>query len=74
VSCHCCGAAAKAITIVKDDVVVAVGALCDLCLDAALEHAAQEREIFEGLLASGVSREEANRIMIARIDNPPVPA
>lgn len=41
--------------------------LCGLCLAKAKDEADRLREQFEGLLASGMSREDANEEMIRRL-------
>ena len=46
----------------------AVRPMCAPCADAALDELADLRCQFEALLAAGVSRVEANRTMISRID------
>lgn len=44
------------------------GELCDRCFDAAVAHAAELRQQFDDLIASGISREQANAIMIGIIE------
>jgi hypothetical protein len=44
------------------------GDLCDDCLEKGLIGAELARKAFEALLAQGVDRAMANRIMIARIE------
>ena len=51
-----------------DGVEVAGGFLCPKHLDEAFAEMELRRAEFEALLAAGVDRVEANRIMIARID------
>jgi hypothetical protein len=46
----------------------AVITICEPCFDAALIEVEERRRQFAELLAGGMSREQANRIMIARID------
>jgi hypothetical protein len=46
---------------------VAVGALCDPCLDIALAQADEYRARFEAMIEAGVSRADANRCLIAAI-------
>lgn len=47
---------------------VGTGYLCNRCLEKAMAEAEVRRGQFEQLLAAGVSREDANKIMIDRID------
>jgi hypothetical protein len=49
-------------------IVSAIRPLCEPCFDVAMEGFREHQRQFEELLAAGVSRHEANRIMIARID------
>lgn len=66
--CRKCGTPCDRTSVVFRGVEVAGGFLCEQCLDAAHAEMAELRVQFEALLAAGVSREEANRIMIARGD------
>jgi len=40
--------------------------LCEPCLARSREHQAEQRREFEALLAGGLTREQANAVMIAR--------
>lgn len=64
----CYGGDASPIDCVKDAEIVTAGTLCTPCLSRALDEAAELRADFEALLQAGVSREQANAIIIARID------
>lgn len=66
--CHKCGAPAPFTVLARDGVAIGGGRLCDPCFDLAVENAAALREEFEAMLADGVSRDEANQILIAKID------
>lgn len=50
---------------VPSDTLISARFICRPCQGPELEEAAQRREIFEGYLADGMSRENANRAMIA---------
>lgn len=68
-TCYRCTApGAEPVVVTRDAIEVAAGALCDSCFADASEEAAMLREEFEGLIAAGVSREEADRLMICKID------
>lgn len=51
--------------VIRDGVVVASGETDDQTMNAFLD----ERRIFEALIDSGVTRHEANRIMIQRMES-----
>jgi hypothetical protein len=70
-TCRRCGAVTgKKIDIVHapSDLIVLTGRLCDGCLRAAVREVAELRKDFEQLLADGIDREQANLIMIERIE------
>lgn len=67
-TCTCCGEPGEPIEVERHGEIIAAGALCDSCFaqaEAALE---ELRAQFDSLIAAGVPRETANRIMIDRID------
>lgn len=67
--CRACAAEdAVGIEAVHRGRVVASGALCSSCCSAAHVRAAELREIYEALISAGVSRGEANALVIAMID------
>ena len=66
-TCRRCGAPAAIVEIACEQRVIS-GALCDACRTNALDELALLRTEFEGLVAAGLSREEANRMMIRKID------
>ena len=68
-----CGSPAKAIEVAKDDEIVALGFLCSRCFEHALDEAAANRARFQVMLASGISRKNANDILIAEINAKPGP-
>lgn len=41
--------------------------LCSECFDACVEEVAENRRIFDALIAMGVSNEDANRMMFAKL-------
>lgn len=66
--CFKCGTPCGRTACMFDGVEVAGGFLCAKHLDEAFAEMDVLRGQFEALLAAGVDRAEANRIMIARID------
>jgi hypothetical protein len=72
--CRKCGTQCDRTSLVFRGIEVGSGYLCETCLDAAHAEMAVAREQFEALLAAGISREEANRIMIARHDGTEIKA
>ena len=66
--CADCGAETdEAVDIVKDGEVVAAGVMCGVCLGWHLGRIGELRDTFESLLADGLGRAEANRIMIQAV-------
>lgn len=66
--CLKCGTPCGRTSCVFEGAEVAGGFLCAKHLDEAFAEMEIRRAEFEALLAAGVDRAEANRIMIARID------
>lgn len=66
--CRKCGASCHRTSVEFRGIEIAGGFLCESCLDRAHAEHAVLRGQFEALLAAGVDRAEANRIMIARIE------
>jgi hypothetical protein len=67
-SCVRCGERkSNAVTIFRDDTLVASGCLCEWCLAAACAEVEILRGQFRDLLDAGLSREAANAIMVARV-------
>lgn len=71
---QCRDLTATPIDIAKDGEIILSGALCERCLAVALNEMAEHRREFEALLAAGVSRSDANDMMIAKIDGKQVRA
>ena len=68
-TCYRCSAPdATTVIVARGALEVASGALCAACFAASAEESAMLRDEFEGLLEAGVSREEANRLMVCKID------
>lgn len=68
-TCYRCTAPdAETVIVTRGMLEVAAGALCAACFAASTEESAMLRDEFEGLIEAGVSREEANRLMICKID------
>lgn len=69
-NCNRCGApGAGPLDVVSNDgVVVAAGHLCSPCTAKVLEGRREYRRQFDELIAAGVDRRLANRIMIVRVD------
>lgn len=72
--CLKCGTPCGRTACIFEGVEVCWGFLCEPCLDRAFAEHAVLRGQFEALLAAGVDRAEANRIMIARIEGTAVSA
>jgi hypothetical protein len=68
VKCRRCKKPGAIIEVVHRGRVVASGALCDPCFDAAQLTYADHRQVFEALISVGVSRDAANAALIARIE------
>lgn len=66
-ACRCCGAETQSIAQFTG-LIEATVPLCDRCYEDARTGAADLRAQFEALLAGGMTREQANAVMIARID------
>lgn len=66
--CRRCGEPGFETVIAVDGAEMARGILCDPCMTTMIAAAEENRGIFQELLASGVSRERANELMIARLD------
>lgn len=43
-------------------------AMCDPCFGRAMDELGEKRKQFDALIAAGVDRETANKIMIARLE------
>lgn len=68
-SCRKCWAGyAKAVEVAKEGEVIAVGMLCDACLEKAVAGADALRAEFDELIVAGVSRENANAHIIRKIE------
>ncbi len=67
-ACNRCGDPGFDVEIAQEGTVLAQGTLCDTCFAAAEATLAELRVQFEELLAGGMSREEANTIMAARLE------
>jgi len=67
--CRSCGAEGEPIEIEMNGETVASGSLCGPCFEQAKEGAAKLREEFDQLLAAGVSRKDANDLLIARMES-----
>lgn len=72
--CRACGTPCERTSLVHRGVEIGGGYLCEPCLDRAHDEMAVKRIEFEALLAAGVSRADANAIMIARMDGTQVAA
>ncbi len=66
--CFRCGAPGEAVEVTRDDVVVAMGALCDECFGNSFQESQRLRDEFESLLEAGLSRPAANARMIDKIE------
>jgi len=68
-ACKSCGGSeARKIDVMKDGAMVAAGEMCSVCLGRATAEAAELREQFDELIAQGIDRRMANRIMTVRVD------
>lgn len=67
-ACVHCGDRGDPVEVVHEGNVVAAGNLCEPCLAAAIATGEELRRQFDQLIASGIPRDTANAIMIARID------
>lgn len=65
--CIRCGAGGLRVSCEKDGAEVAAGYMCETCLDAAWNEFRDLHSQFDELIAAGVSRKAANKIMIERI-------
>jgi hypothetical protein len=72
--CGRCGETGRELVVVKDGSLLAFGYACDRCFAETLAEHERLRLQFEELLAAGVDRAEANRIMIERIERNSAPA
>lgn len=66
--CIKCGAPGKLIEVIMGDKVIISHFSCQPCFDNAFAELEENRRQFNELIAAGVSREEANKIMCARIN------
>lgn len=66
-TCRRCGEPGTETIVTREGIEMGRGILCDPCLAQAVAIADDNREIFESLIASGVTRERANEMMIARL-------
>lgn len=68
--CCDCGAVGSLPHVVgRHGALVAFGHLCDACWTRSLSETDQLRREFEALRESGLSREQANEIMVRRVDS-----
>lgn len=67
--CWKCAAPGIEIDIVRDGETVDTGSLCDTCFAAALKRYEEAQAEFQALLDAGVSRADANTIMIRRYEH-----
>lgn len=65
--CVSCGASASLVTCERDGESVASAWVCAACLAAALDELERYRLEFDEMIAAGVSRAEADRVMVARV-------
>lgn len=74
VICSRCADPGREIAITRDGVVELTITACDNCLAKARSELAALEVQFQALLQAGVSREQANEIMIAKIEETEVKA
>jgi hypothetical protein len=65
--CRSCGAETES-SVTLTGLVEVVAPMCEPCFEKAMRELADHRRMFELMIENGVSREQANRIMIKRID------
>ena len=66
-ACRACGAETSEM-VEFVGLIEATVSMCDACYDKAVDEFAERRRQFEELIAGGMTREQANAVMIARID------
>lgn len=66
-ACRKCGAETRH-EMQMTGLIEAVVTICEPCFDTAMVEVEERRRQFDELLTGGMSREQANRVMIARIE------
>lgn len=66
--CFKCAAPGTGIELMKDGVSIGERTMCDACFAGSCRRFELARQEFAALIAAGVSNEEANRIMISKIE------